>query len=483
MSSLENKESILKGVVVYSISTWANVILGFLSVVILTRVIKPDVYGLTMMFLSASSVLLYVFTLGTDSAYIRFYNEPPQGNTKTQLLYKNLIWGCCLCLIVGCIICLILGNSISGKIFGIESRWVVFMLLIYTICSVGLRYLNISFRMSFNAKKYNIQNILMNCAGRFLIIIAAIISSDFNFIVTILTIGYFIVYVVYLIIQRKEFIPINENGERDFTISYMGFSEYFKYALFSAPTYIVVYLNTFLGQNIINSRLDAYALGIFTSTGAFSAILGAMKGGFSTYWSAYTYKNYNDEQERIKKMHDFVVFASIIMASILVMGRDFVYLFIGKDFHESKNIFSLLLAMPILSFALETTQKGIEIAKKNQITLLNYIISVSSNLALCFLLIKPMGILGAAYANAVSAVILYILNTVSGQKYYRTISSYPKSIRGILLLVSILVFPSIFANIWIIICFTLLIDIITFVSYKQEVEYSFNIVKNLLKRR
>lgn len=479
---MKKKESIIKGIFNYSISTWANLIIGFLSVVIMTRVVKPDVYGLISIFFSASSVLMYVLSIGMDSAYIRFYNEPPFGNTQNQLLYKNLVWTTVIYLVVGVAVIPLFGDITSDLIFGIASRTISGLLLLYTFCTIILRYLNISFRMSFQVRKYNTQNILMNCLSRFLIIVAALYTSDFHFITFILSIGLGIVLIYYGYIQRPEYIPFNASRELDTSLSLKGYGEYFRFAFFSAPTYIVTYLNTYLSQQIIRSGLSAFALGIFSSTGMYVHILGALKGGFGTYWAAYVYKNYKTDKERIERMHDYVMLFAILMLSLVVMFRDVIYLFIGKDYHDSKQFFSLLLLFPIFSFILETTEKGIALAKKNHITLATHAVSVLVNVILCILFIPVLGLKGAALANAISGIVLFVANTYWGQKYYHTIRSYWRSTLGAILILMIAIIPALFMNIYIICIINIFVVMVAIVLYKNQVFYIYQTVKSRLRK-
>lgn len=465
---MNKKVSLLKGIVNYSISTWVNFVLGIVSVIITTRLLSPDVYGLISIFFSFSSVLLYILTLGMDGAYIRFYNEPPGTDSKNQLLYKNILVSSLVCLIVGSVATFFFGNNISNKVFGIGGRLVTGLLFIYTFCNIILRYLNISFRMSFRVFQYNFQNILINCLSKVLVIVAAFFTDGFRWIVTILTIGLLTVLCVYFFTQRKEYIPYNREGRINASLSLDGYREYIKFALFSAPTYIVVYLNTYLNQQLIRSLLSAYALGVFSSTVMFGSILSAIKGGFSTFWSAYVYQNYNDDSKRIGMMHNYVIVFSIIMASILVCSRDIIYFFIGTDYHSSKTFFSLLLVLPVLNFISETTDKGIALAKKNHISLIVHLLSVIANVGLCFALIPSFGLMGAAVSNAVSAILLYVLNTYYGQKYYKTIIDYKKSICGTIILLLVVAIPSIVHNIWYIMFLVLSIDMLSLVLFHDE---------------
>ena len=465
----KSRESILSGIFKYSISTWMNLFIGFVSIVITTRIVSPENYGYISIFSSATSVLMYIFTLGLDGAYIRFFNEPPKGNSKNQLLYKNIIVVTFISVVFVFLVFFFISDTFSNYIFGFSSKVVIGILFVHTYCQAVLRLLNINFRMGFKFKQYNIQNILVNCSTRVLIIIAAFFWDNFILIITVETVGIAILLLIYLIIQREELIPITENGSIDYKFNWHGFSEYFRFAIFSAPTYIINYLNVFLGQQIIRAGLSAYSLGVFSSTGMFSTILSALKGGFSTYWTAYVYKNYTREQKNICAVHDYVMIFALFIASGFVMLRDVIYLIIGNEYHDSKSFFSLLLIMPILSFVMETTDKGIALKKKNEIVFFNYTISAGSNVLFCVLLIPILGLHGAAIANAIAGVILFLLNTICGQKYYKSIINRKKSVVGVIAIILVLTIPAITKTLPIIIFSTLTIDAIVVVIYNKEV--------------
>ena len=109
------QESILKGVLLYSISTWVNLVLGFLTVTITTRVLLPDVYGQVSIFNSITSVLMYILLLGMDGAY------------------KNLLYTTLFCLLVGSITVCFLGEEVSKffLIYVAKYLWGIFLYIRY----------------------------------------------------------------------------------------------------------------------------------------------------------------------------------------------------------------------------------------------------------------------------------------------------------------------------------------------------------------
>lgn len=473
---MEKKESVLKGIAQYSISTWINLVVGFLSIILTTRVLLPDEYGMVSIFLSATNFLMYIVTFGMDGAYIRFYNSPPGRDTKKQLLYKIMILSTIICVIFGSVCTLFFYNETSEYIFGVKSRLLIGMVFVYVFCQAILRFLNINFRMGFKVKQYTIQNILISCLARVLIIISAVLTDGIMYIVSIVSIGTLIVLIFYMFLQRKEFVPYNENGVIELSIKLKEYGSFFRFAVFSAPTYFVTYFNSFMSQQIIRSSLSSHELGIFSSCGMFSSIFSAVKGGFATYWSAYVYKNHDTERKKITEMHDYIVLFSIVIYSMLIMMRDVVFIVIGKEYHSSKHFFSLLLLMPVLSLILETTDKGIALAKKNEIILITHIVAAVTNIVGCYLLIPIVGVIGAAYADAGAALVLYVANTFWGQKYYRTIKNWSKSVLGIIIILSLMMMPVLIFDIKIIVCVILSLNILTFIIYKKEYKFLFQSV-------
>lgn len=463
-------ESIISGALKFSISSWANLIIGPLAIVITTRLLSPDTYGIVNLFIAFADVLMYIIALGFDGALIRFYNEPPLHDTRNQLMYKCITISIAFGIVFGLLAVLLLGDLLSSTVFGFSSRVIIALVFIYALERLILRYLNISFRMAFNSLQFNIQNILNNCLMRLLVILGAFFLTDSLYIVATISIGYAFLVMTYLLIQKNQIMPYSDTGRLNFSLSLRGYGEYIKYAFFSAPTYIINYANTFLSLQIIRFFCGTYFVGIFSSASVFGSIVAALSGGFSTYWMAYVYKNYSRDQNRIKKMHSFVLLFAIVMASLFVVFRDVLFLFIGADYHESKSFYSLLLIAPLCNFIAVTTIVGIGISKKNHLQLITTILAIVLNLVLSFFLIQTAGVIGAAIANAVSSMVQFFLNSFFGQRYYSTIEKKTKSIVGIVLLIVILVLPALFSDMFVLLLAVLFVDFLAAGIFIHEIK-------------
>ena len=108
---------------------------------------------------------------------------------------------------------------------------------------------------------------------------------------------------------------------------------------------------------------------------------------------------------------------------------------IGEKFRAGKEFFPFLLLSPICYTIAETTGVGINISKKTFLNIITFSANVAVNLLLCFLLLPIFGVVGAAIASCASAIVMLLIKTVLGEKYYSCVTSYPKTFSAIAILV------------------------------------------------
>ena len=446
----------LKSIMKFSVSNIVNLFLGLFAVVVLTRVFSPEVYGILNIFNTTVATGLSLLYMGLDSSYIRFYNEPPQNDSSKELGTKLLL--CCL---VATFVCALLFSIVFYKefsdcIFGFENRIIVIMIFVSICAQLILRFLNIKYRMDFNIKQFTIQSVFTQIISKMLIVVAAFLSFSINGIVSFSACSILAFSLLYIYVQRKMFFSLKNIN------SFKGYRSVFWFAVFSAPIPICMNVNIFFTQQIITHLLNVYSVGVYSSAGYFASILGALQGGFTTYWSAYMYRNYKNMQNEIKKVNEYLLLAIIAVFSCMILGRDVVYLLIGSDYHESKEFFSLVLSYPIFMLAAETTSYGISIMNKAQYFFACFIISVCINLGLVYVLIPIAGLKGAALASLVSGVFLYISRTIIGQRLYNSISDKKITIIDNIIIILMALIPAFFSDVLsnILVIFLLLIALI-----------------------
>lgn len=423
-----NKITFINSIIKFSISSWVNFFIAIISVIFLTRLFPPDIYGFLHLFNSASSVLMSVICLGLDSSYIRFYNDPPVNHDNKQLLTKFIFISIIITLLFGFILVTFFHKQLSLLIFDKVSWLITVLLFVNTMSLLILRYFALTYRMSNNPKMYTLQNILTQVFSKLFVLVAAFFNPTYDIVISVNTTGVLILVIFLLYMYGDTLIS------KRFNFRLKGFGEIFQYAFFSWPSYIIHYINILISQLIINKSLGAYELGIYASAYVFNSIIYVLQTGFGTYWTSFMYSNYKTHQKWIKKIHNYVLLFTVVIMLFILVFQNFFYNILGVKYRSSQEIFSLILLSPLFSTITETTAYGISIEKKMQYGLLLNLVFMLTNLFLCLYLIQIFGISGAALAVGGASLLRLIIFTVLGQYYYDSIDNYYKTILSVIVL-------------------------------------------------
>lgn len=416
--------SILKNIFKFSISTWVNFVVSTVAVSILTRTFAPAEYAIIALFTTATEFGMSFFCMGMDSACLRFYNTPPNDEPKNLFIGKIII--ACTFFIVSTGLASLFFNldNLSLQLFSKENKILILLLFINLYSSTLFRFFNISYRMETKTKEYNIQMILTNTIRKLSYVLAVFVSPNAETAILIQVLLLFGTLVFYFFKQHNSIFPsLSTLKTLRVKTFFNGYGPFLKFAIYSAPTYWLIYANNYLSLFLIGKFCSASAVGIFSTATFFSAAMAVMRGGFATFWGPYMYNNYQTEQKTIIKVHGLFVLFSAVCFSLLLIFKDVIYLLIGSEYYEGKTIMSYVLLSSILQSFLETTVYGIYIEKKAYIATILLALQLASNAVLSLALTPKWGIQGAAYAMLISNVLYFALSTYWGQKYYKSIKS------------------------------------------------------------
>lgn len=418
---MQNVKKMLTSILKFSVSTWVNFVVGVLSALITTRLFSKETYALITIFNTAATTGMTITCMGLDSGYIRFFYEPPASNSSKQLAYKLMGISVLTTLGAGIIFSAFFYADFSLLLFEKISRPLCVALFVNILANVVLRFLNITYRMQLNIRQYTVQNILFQCLSRIIIFCMAFFSADVQSVIFAVTGGMALMALFYLYLQREDIFFGDKN------LSLKGYAGVFRFSVFCAPVSIAVNCNTLVTNLIIKEKIGLGQAGIYASAASIALIINVLQGGFSTFWSGYVYANYKKAKELCRQVHDIVMLFCCVCMIGLVVFKDVLFCLLGKSFQEGRHFFSLLLMYPLLSLIMETTAYGISIAKKTYLTLLYYLLFMGVNVFCSFALAGPLGVKGVALSGSLAALVLFFLQTWSGQKYYRTIRSKAKT--------------------------------------------------------
>lgn len=472
-----SSKSFIRNLLGFSISTWISFAISFITVPIVTRLFIPEEMGKINLFFTIVNFGVLLLSLGLDQAYVRYYNEPPRGEETKVLIMISLkiisgVW------VIALVSAILFADKISVFIVGEKNHIIIILLMFNILANIVLRFLNLTYRMQVNIRKFTVQSILIVIIGKLSYAFAALWSAKYENAIFINTLLIMVLLMIYILIQRGMFdfkIGINENN---ITSRIM-----LKYSLPLIPMIILTFLNSSLSTVLLRKFFSFKAVGIFTSALTISSLINLIQAGFNSYWCSYVYANYKTEQQRIQNINRYLTFAITLLAVCIVSFQDIIFLIVGKSYFEAKLFFPFLIVAPVCYTISETTGFGVNLVSKTYLHIITSALTLLANIIAFICLIRFFGISGAAMASATSGIVYLIVKTYLGEKYYKCIKNFGSiyftiSVILLMAIVNFVLFNSISKYI-IFAC----ISFITFIYFRNEISSIKSLIMSIPRKK
>lgn len=477
MSSTKSSYSFVTSIFKFSISTWVNALLYLLSILLVNLLVDKAIFGLFDLTIGASTTLMSIVTLGFDHAFLRFFFETPKGIKDSRQISLLGIFISCSLLTITTILVLLIPNVVGDVFFeGRKEPILLISMCLTCLAMVVIRFFNISYRMQNNILKFTIVSVLLQFFTRFFYIFGVFIKNDIKTVEIFNLIGLFSFTCIFFIFERKNLIPKKYEIPKD------AYAPLFKYSLGIMPSSVLLWGNQLVNKLFISTVLGDGALGLFSFAALISQALAIIQGGFANFWSAYMFTNHKTDQERIKRVHDLLVFIIMVLMCFLILLSPIVFLVLSR-YSESRQVFGLLLYAPLLMIVAETTVYGIEIEKKTILNTVSSLICLSVNILCCVFLIPLFNLAGAAFSLVISTAAMFVFRTIMAQRFYRSITSYLKTTVSLILMLILSIATFIFdSSYFIIAILSSVLLLYYFFCYSNEVKLVVSLLKNLIKK-
>lgn len=464
----------IKNLIGFSSAAWISAIISFISTPIITRLFLPEEIGKVNLFITFLNFFQILSILGLDQAYMRFYNEKQEGLNKKNLFSFCLKINFTMSIIYS-IFVLIFNSYISNSISGESNIKVSILLIISIIASTILRMCSIYSRMEKDIKLYIFQSVSITIIEKILIIFSVILGATYYNAILLISIGYLMVSIIMIIVNKKSIFVTTKNVPKE-TVKMI-----LKFAIPYLPVLLLSWLNNSIPQLFLKQFLDYSAVGIYSNAVTIANILTILQTGFTTYWNPFAYENYQNDGEKLKKVHKIITFLIIMLALGVVLGQDIIYLLLGSEYRESKAFFAFLLFTPVCNTIADTTGIGIMISKKSYLNIITFVCNTVTNIGICLLLIPIVGTTGAAIAAGMSAIVMLIVRTLLGNKYYKITDKYNYIIISIISVYIVAICNWYFATNWIKYVITVFMIIINLIIYRKEIKYLYQYLLSIMK--
>ncbi|MCR4738637.1 MAG: oligosaccharide flippase family protein [Lachnospiraceae bacterium] len=416
--TVDNKQKqtgLLSSFIEYFYGNFVVLLLGFVSLPLITRVLPTDEYGRTSMFTSAVSIIYIFAILGLDQSYIRFYFK--EGVDKKTLILQCLKYPVILILVLSAVYAFFSG-LFNTFLFGESSPDITLLVIAYTVTSVFERFLFLNIRMEQNGKLYSNLNILSKVLYiAFIFLFVYLIGRDFKVVLYALTLPLVIVtaglFIRYFFVRHREKHTAHDLTERELLL----------YGIPFVPILLMEWLLSSMDKWSIKIFNGFSETGVYSSAMQIMTILLTVKITYVAFWSPIAMKKYENESEEsckafFKDTFDKVQFLCMSAAFLLTLFRSLIVLILGEDYREAVRVIPYLSLMPVLSILFEMTGQGVKFT--GRLKYFNYAsaAAIICNLIGNTLLVPRLCGTGAALATAVTYIVYFFIGTYYSKKCY-----------------------------------------------------------------
>jgi len=466
---------ILTAIIGFSLPSWINALLSFLIIPVFTRLMLPEESGIFSMYATYSTLIYSIALIGLNQGLMRFYVEVPGRNTQSSY-FRLILRILSVSLLLFCVLIVLFGNKLSFAISGSYNTKIVLCMIISVVFLSYSNIINSKYRMEQKLGSYCFLAILANACSTIAYVIT--IATNRSGVTAIYCLACF------QMLSTLPFLIKELHSCKDQKI-FCGKEELSPLLKFSLPLVLVMLmsqLNSSLPKLMMQKYLSYAGIGIYSAASSVASVITIIQAGINIYWPPFVYENYRENPELLSRAHELVTFVMVFFGMLLLVFQDIIFLLIGINYRSGQSIFGLLLISPILYMLAETTGLGINISKKSYLNIITYGTGAIVNLVICVLTIPRFGLYGAASSVAASAMAMYIMKTMLGEKYFQVIRNRRKSFAGPILFVVAVILNTVFANQCIIRCIISVIAmLLLIINHRSEIAIILQAVRNKVK--
>lgn len=400
----------------YGIGNIFVLVVSLISTPIITKLISPDEFGKSSLFITLSNITSLVVLAGMDQILMRFYYDKEYNR---YALLKKILKSIIFTSTIFIIIITIFSSNVSRYILGYKSNTLIFILIANVLSLVFMRVGFCSIRVQQRGKIYSMIQIF----GKLIYILGITI---FYYIYR----DSYLTLVLTLLISNIGITILLTYIDRDYLKNSLKYNiqqddDYFKEKIrFGIPfIFSSIFIWIFKSCDTVIIKLyEGYSnVGIYSISFSLIGVINIIQSTFMNFWTPIANQSYETNpgnKNFFIDMNKIVSYIMLSICSIFILLKDFIYIILGRDYYESVYLLPFLIFIPLMSTISETTVQGINFMKKTKyhiyISVICSIVNIIGNL----ILVKYIGLKGAAISTGLSYILYFYLRTLFSNKEY-----------------------------------------------------------------
>ncbi|MEE4312451.1 MAG: flippase [candidate division KSB1 bacterium] len=401
---------LVKHSAIYGVGHILSRFIGFLLLPIHTNYILPDEYGVYVLGYAFIPFAAIFYSFGINSAQLRFYINAEEKAEKDRIFGTSFLATLFISTAFSLSL-LIFSDQVSGLVFGSTNHADLVRLSagILTFDALSLLLFNIlrAEEKSVQFIVYSTVNILLNITLNIILIVGLNKGID----------GIFTANLVASVVTCLILAFTNISAFKT-TFSRQTLAELFNFGLPIIPSTLAMIILTVIDRFIIKKILGNEAVGIYGAGYKLGMFMSLLVTGFRYAWFPFSLSTASEDDAKeifAKVLTYFIFICTAVFLAIslfipeIIRFKIFGLTLFGEEYWTSASIVPLILASYIFYGIYLNFQIGVYLNNKTTYLMLSGGAGAILNVALNYILIPRMGIMGAAYATLVSYVFMAFL--------------------------------------------------------------------------
>lgn len=395
-----------KKITAFALGPIVGAALGFATLPVITWFYSAEDIGRIAMLQVVISLVVMLFSLGLDQAYVREYHEV---KNKTVLFKASIIPGLLLLLLL-LSICLLVPALISDLLFKVDSQLISFLVALCLLCAFISRFLSLILRMQERGLAFSMSQVLPKLL--FLVVIGGYVCFPLKYslmdLVIAHTASFTMVTVVFAWNTRSEWKWIlRETIDRQQLINMLRFG---------APLILggVTSWGMMVSDKLFLRNFSTFdELGIYSVAASFGAVAVIFQSIFSTVWvpTVYKWAAIGVKTDKIDQVTEGVLAVVVVLFAICGLLSWVIPLVLPIKYATVQYLVVACMASPLFYTLSETTAVGLGVSRKSSLSMLASVGAAVVSLIVNYLLVPRYGSAGAAIATAIAFWCFFFFRT------------------------------------------------------------------------
>ncbi len=421
-----------KNSIIYFVGTVTMGVMGLVSTMILTRFLPQKVYAMNGLLATFHTIVTMLVSFGYDSAYMRFYYKHPYTQKRYMaecLKIPAILFAVTTLLIIAP------GQHIIKLVFDEKLSAIALIgLIVYLLFSFLFRFSQLTARMEEHATNYVISNFVGKTGFMLILVILFYHVEEISFDWVLWSHAITAIVAITINVATCKKITHKKNSE---TEPITG-KDLFSYGAPYMVNNVIILIVPLMEKLIIRELAGWDVLSIFTAASIFQTVIMLIVNTLINIWNPIVYKHCENEKKFKPILHTFGLAGTMILAigtALCILLRRWLVLILDESYFSVYVIAPAMLLAACFNILSTIYSVGINIKKKTGHLIIGPILQVITSVALCYLLIPKLGLVGVGISSLASIGVSRAYRTIIGLRLYNTGQSEAKAI--MLILVSI----------------------------------------------